>query len=77
MAGLTFAPARIFGGAFTGKLEPGAVADLMVWDGDPLEVMSAPIHVLIDGRVQSLENRQTRLRDRYLSLDESEKPPGI
>lgn len=49
-----------------GSLEPGAVADIVVWSGDPLEVTSYPEQVLIDGEEQSLVNRSTRLRDRYL-----------
>ena len=52
----------------------GASGDLVLWDGDPLELASAPTMVLIGGEVQSLESRQTRLRDRYLDLDESEMP---
>lgn len=74
MAGLTTGPAEIFGGEATGKLEPGAVADVVIWDGDPLEVMSAPTRIFINGVDQSLESRQTKLRDRYLDLDESETP---
>ncbi|MGL6161073.1 amidohydrolase family protein [Microbulbifer sp.] len=49
-----------------GTIEPGAVADIVVWSGDPLEVTSYAEEVLIDGKLQSLVNRSTRLRDRYL-----------
>lgn len=49
-----------------GAIEPGAVADIVVWSGDPLEVTSYAEEVLIDGEPQSLVNRSTRLRDRYL-----------
>jgi imidazolonepropionase-like amidohydrolase len=48
-----------------GTLEPGREADLVIWDGDPLEPMSAPVVVLIRGKQVSLETRQSRLRDRY------------
>ena len=68
------APAEIFALPDYGTLSPGALADLVLWDGDPLEVMSAPSLVLIEGVPQSLESRQTKLRDRYMDLDESEKP---
>lgn len=71
---ITSAPAEIFGVAGYGTIRTGGASDLVIWDGDPLEVMSAPTHVFIDGVEQSLESRQTKLRDRYLSLDESEKP---
>ena len=57
-----------------GTVSRGGPADLVVWDGDPLEVTSAPTAVFIDGVEQVLDSRQTKLRDRYLNLDESEKP---
>lgn len=34
-----------------GSLEVGRDADLVVWSGDPLEATSAPIAVVVDGRV--------------------------
>jgi hypothetical protein len=37
----------------------------VIWDGDPLEVQSAPTAVFIGGVEQPLVSRQTRLRDRY------------
>ncbi|MEM1151511.1 MAG: amidohydrolase family protein, partial [Pseudomonadota bacterium] len=74
MAAITVIPALIFGMEDVGTIEPGAVADVVVWDGDPLEVMSAPTHIFIGGVPQSLESRQTRLRDRYLGLDSGEVP---
>lgn len=74
MAAMTTVPAAIFGVENSGTIERGSTADLVIWDGDPLEITSAPIAVFIDGEVQSLESRQTKLRDRYLELDESEKP---
>ncbi|WP_233998959.1 amidohydrolase family protein [Microbulbifer pacificus] len=49
-----------------GVLAPGSRADLVLWSGDPLEVTSFAELVLIDGKPQSLVNRSTRLRDRYL-----------
>ncbi|MCX2832072.1 amidohydrolase family protein [Microbulbifer thermotolerans] len=57
--------AEIFG-LESGTLDPGAVADIVVWSGDPLEVTSYAEEVLIDGVPQSLVTRSTRLRDRYL-----------
>ncbi len=74
MAAMTTVPAAIFEVENYGTIERGHTADLVLWDGDPLEVSSAPIAVFIDGEAQSLESRQTKLRDRYLDLDESEKP---
>jgi len=38
---------------------------LVVWDGDPMEITSAPIAMSINGSVQSMTSRQKALRDRY------------
>ncbi|WP_271079157.1 amidohydrolase family protein [Aurantiacibacter sp. MUD61] len=75
-AAITSVPARIAGHANEGVLRNGAHGDLVLWDGDPLEVSSAPIRVWIDGVEQPLENHQTRLRERYRTLDESQLPPA-
>ncbi len=65
-AAVTRGPAEIFGvGDRLGRLERGYLADVVIWDGDPLEVMSAPSAVFIEGVEQTLISRQTRLRDRY------------
>jgi len=76
MAALTVNPADMFGLEDHGRLAEGAVGDVVVWDGDPLEVTAAPVLVLIDGEEQSLESRQTRLRDRYLDLERGDLPPA-
>ncbi|MEZ5680857.1 MAG: amidohydrolase family protein [Erythrobacter sp.] len=74
-ATITSVPAQISGlGPQGGQLAPGAVADVVIWDGDPLEVGSVPTEVFIDGVRQPMENHQTRLRDRYRDLDESDQP---
>jgi imidazolonepropionase-like amidohydrolase len=62
---ITSNPARIFGLPGYGQIKVGAEATLVLWSGDPLEVMSNPDLVLIDGQEYSLESRATRLRDRY------------
>ena len=74
MAAITSTPAAIFNLDDHGTIAIGNAADLVLWDGDPLEVMSAPTLILIDGQEQSLESRQTKLRDRYMDLDESQQP---
>jgi imidazolonepropionase-like amidohydrolase len=66
---MTVNPARIWGiDATYGTLEAGKDADVVVWDGDPLELTTFAERVFIRGREMSMENRQTRLRDRYLDL---------
>ena len=68
LATITRSPAQIFGMTDVGTLEVGKRGDVVVWDGDPLELMSAPVAVLIDGVVQPMTSRQTQLRDRYRDL---------
>lgn len=70
LAALTINPARIFGVARTfGSLEEGKRADLVLWSGDPLEVTTVADVVITNGEVDSMESRQTKLRDRYLAVD--------
>ena len=57
-----------------GSLRPGRRADVVIWDGDPLELSSAPLAVWIDGVAQPMTSRQTRLRDRYLNPQEGALP---
>ncbi len=68
LATITRVPAQIFGLDDLGTLAPGKRGDVVVWDGDPLELTSAPVAVLIDGVPQSMVSRQTLLRDRYRDL---------
>ena len=63
-AAITSTPARWFG-LRGGSVDKGSEATLVVWDGDPLDVISAPMDMLIQGKRQSLKSRQTALRDRY------------
>ncbi|WP_176484559.1 amidohydrolase family protein [Sphingomonas spermidinifaciens] len=68
-------PAEAIGmGAEIGSLRPGRHGDVVIWDGDPLEIGSAATAVFVDGVEQPLVNRQTRLRDRYLDPKEGTLP---
>jgi imidazolonepropionase-like amidohydrolase len=74
-ASITSKPALAMGlDGEIGSLRPGRRADVVVWDGDPLELSSAPVAVFIDGIQQSLTTRQTRLRDRYATPQEGALP---
>jgi imidazolonepropionase-like amidohydrolase len=69
LAAMTAVPARIWGIAGQyGTLEPGKDADVVIWDGDPLEVTSFPTAVFIRGRAMPMTSRQLELRDRYKDL---------
>jgi len=72
---ISSAPAEALGlGGEIGSLRPGRRADVVIWDGDPLELATGIEAVWIDGVPQSLENRQTRLRDRYRQPQEGALP---
>ncbi|HEX7029533.1 MAG TPA: amidohydrolase family protein [Gammaproteobacteria bacterium] len=63
---LTVNPAKIFGVENYGRLAPGFDADVVIWDGDPLEVTTFADRVFIQGRDIPMVSRQTLLRDRYM-----------
>lgn len=74
-AAISSVPADIMGvGDRYGSLKSGKAADVVVWDGDPLELSSTPTSVIIDGVEQPLGNRQQRLRDRYARPTEGDLP---
>lgn len=62
---ITVNPAQIFGIPDFGRLQAGYAADVVVWDGDPLEVTSFADQVFIGGRKIPMESRQIKLRERY------------
>ena len=67
LAAITINPARIFGlAASLGSIEPGKEADLVIWNGDPLDTLGRPAAVFIRGEAQPMSSRQTELRDRYM-----------
>jgi imidazolonepropionase-like amidohydrolase len=66
---VTLVPATAFGVANRyGSLEPGKVADVVVWSGDPFEFSSRAEHVIIGGRDIPLTSRMTELLERYRQL---------
>jgi imidazolonepropionase-like amidohydrolase len=69
---VTLVPAQIWGVADRyGSLEAGKVANVVVWGGDPLELMTPVEAVIIRGRQVPMVSRETLLRDRYMRLDET------
>lgn len=63
---VTLYPAQIFGaGDKIGSLETGKIADVVVGDGDPLEISTHVERVYVAGKETSMETRQTRLFHKY------------
>ena len=52
-----------------GSIETGKLADVIVWDGDPLEPSSFPRIVMIEGKLQDLSSRSTKLTERYTNTE--------
>lgn len=74
-AAISSGPAETMGmGGEIGSLRPGRRGDVVIWDGDPLELATGVDAVWIDGVRQDLTNRQTRLRDRYRQPQEGALP---
>ena len=68
-------PAEAVGlGGEIGSLARGRRGDVVIWSGDPLELHSAAEAVWIDGIRQPLDNHQTKLRDRYRTLEREALP---
>ena len=67
MRAVTLNAAEIWGVADRlGSLDTGKTANVVVANGDPLDVKTDVKHVFIAGREIPLESRQTRLRDEYM-----------
>lgn len=68
---ITLVPAQIWGlEREYGSLAVGKVANVVVWGGDPLELLTPVQHVFIRGQEVPLVSRETELRDRYLRIDD-------
>jgi imidazolonepropionase-like amidohydrolase len=65
---LTLSAAEAFGvDDKLGSISEGKIANLVVVDGDPFEMTSSYRYVFVNGQPASMENKHTRLRDRYLA----------
>jgi imidazolonepropionase-like amidohydrolase len=51
-----------------GQVAPGQVADLVLWNGDPLEVSSRPLGMWLGGKQVPLTTRQQALFEKYRAL---------
>jgi imidazolonepropionase-like amidohydrolase len=71
---LTLSPVEVFKLGNRGQIAPGKIADLIIWDADPLEPSSMPEKVFINGEDIDLTSRMSRLTERYTK--NKEKPNG-
>jgi imidazolonepropionase-like amidohydrolase len=72
---VTLAPATAYGMADRyGSLEPGKIANLVVWSGDPFEHSTRVEKLYVKGRETSLDNRQKQLFERYRELTRRAEP---
>ena len=64
---MTLDAAKIFGADnLVGSIEPGKVANLVVTNGDAMEIRTRVLHVVIAGKEITLQNKQTELFNRYM-----------
>ena len=72
---LTAAPAKLWGIADRyGTIEPGKDGDLVVWSGDPFELLTSAEHVFIKGREVPADTRQRELVERYRKVGQPMPP---
>jgi imidazolonepropionase-like amidohydrolase len=65
---VTLFPAQIFGLADqVGTLETGKIANVIVTNGDPLELTTEIKYLFIKGQLTSTDNRHKRLYEKYLN----------
>jgi imidazolonepropionase-like amidohydrolase len=63
---VTLYPARIFGlDGQIGTIEQGKLANLIVTNGDPLELSTDVKYLFIKGQLTSMDNRHLRLYEKY------------
>ncbi len=70
LAAITRTPAEIYGVADRySSLDPGKIANVVVWSGDPLELSSHAEAVIIRGEVVPQWSRQQELFERYETIN--------
>ena len=71
--GMTLTVAETFKLKDRGQIKKGNFADIVIWTEDPLEQMSYPLSVLINGEIQDLTTRSDRLTERYTDTNDLPK----
>lgn len=68
LKGVTLYPAQIFGlSDRLGTIEEGKIANIIVTNGDPLELTTDVRYLFIKGQLTSLENKHQQLYEKYLN----------
>ena len=67
LKGLTKNIAEVFKINKRGSIQPGYIADIVIWNGDPLEVTSFVEEVYLSGKSIPTRNRSMRLKERYMT----------
>jgi imidazolonepropionase-like amidohydrolase len=63
---LTINSAEILGvGDRLGTIEPGKIANLVVTDGDPIEIRTQFVHLVVNGLISSTDNKHKSLYEKY------------
>lgn len=76
LGAVTIVPARVLGIADRyGTLEPGKVANVVVWSGDPFEFSTRAEHVFVRGKEVRSPSRQDLLEQRYKTLPPDYRKP--
>jgi imidazolonepropionase-like amidohydrolase len=75
---ITLNPAKILGVSDRlGSIEVGKVGNLIVTDGDPLEIQTEIEHVFIKGVPVDLDNKHRRLWEKYRARPQKAKPVTV
>lgn len=61
LASITSETAQVLGLQDRGRIAAGLRADLVLWDGDPLDSQGEPVAIWIEGQTQALQHRQKTL----------------
>lgn len=73
---ITLNPATMFGmGDKLGSLDVGKTANVVIANGDPLDVRTSVQQVYVEGIAAPMVSRQTILRDQYLPLTKGQMKP--
>lgn len=65
LAAITSVPASIFDMPDEGRLRPGSLANLVIWNGDPFELDTWAVDLYVRGERVSQRSRQDELTERY------------